>query len=62
MPSILGGSRRFFVQRRSWQQGEVDDELDCFTDDVLGSGAELLGESAWLDDDHGDGATARCWW
>jgi hypothetical protein len=27
MPSILGGSRRFFVQRRFWQQGEVDDEL-----------------------------------
>jgi hypothetical protein len=34
-------------------------QLDCFICDVLGGGAELLGPFAWLEDDHGVGATAR---
>jgi hypothetical protein len=37
--------------------------LDCFILDVPGSGSELMGASAWLDVDHGDGTTARwLWW
>jgi hypothetical protein len=37
--------------------------LDCFIWDVPGSGSELLGASAWLDVDHGDGTIARwLWW
>jgi hypothetical protein len=29
---------------------------------LAAAGAELLGPFAWLEDDHGDGATARWWW